>query len=1243
MGVSWTREQQKVIDLRNRNLLVSAAAGSGKTAVLVERIIKMITDEENPVDIDKLLVVTFTNAAAGEMRERISDALEKKLSENPDNEQIQKQLSLIHNAHITTIHSFCLYVIRNHFHMIDLDPSFRVGDEGELKLLRKDVVEKLIEDYYEEGSERFYHFVESYSPGKSDSKLEELILELYTYSMSSPWPEKWLIQCKDIYEIDSFKEMEKTLWMKKLKEHMRLVLKDGKDTILEELKICLSNDGPYMYEDAIREDEKMIDQLLQSSSYDESYQMFYKIPSFSRLSSKKDEAVSDFKRNLVKTMRDKVKDMIKDLKKQYFYQSPEEVLNNIKMCKEDMNTLVEMTLKFKERYSSIKLDKNLVDFNDLEHFALNILVQEEEGETKATPVAMELSEYFEEIMIDEYQDSNLVQEMILTSVSGQNLEKQNIFMVGDVKQSIYRFRLARPEIFMEKYETYTIEDSSNQRIDLHKNFRSRGQILNSVNFIFEQIMGKSLGNIEYDKDAALYQGADFPGRENENNLDTELLLIDLDTEILEDDRDNYTSKELEAMAVAKRIKELTSESSDFVVLDKTTKEYRKAEYKDIVILLRTISGWSDIFASVLMEQGIPVYTGSQTGYFSTIEIRTILMYLNVIDNPIQDIPLAASLKSPIGGFSGEELAVIKSCFPDENLYDACLRYSMLSVSKSEGKEKLDIREDLCKKLGKFFDLIDEFRSMVPYTGIHDLLWCILEKTGYGKFVEAMPGGEQRKANMDMLVEKALVFETTSYKGLFNFVRYIEYLQKYEVDFGEAGTLGENDNTVKIMSIHKSKGLEFPVVFVSGLGKNFNKQDTRSKIVLHPDLGMGADFIDPEVRVKAPTLIKKVIGQQTNLENLGEELRVLYVALTRAKEKLIMTGGIKKLSDKLQSVLPVLYESEKRLLFSRLSKAATFLDWILPALIRHPSFRETLEQYSLLTDASFNSFEKEANYQIRVISLGELTGNEILNQITSRTSKEELIHWDTDKTYDEEAKEQLAKTLSYKYPYDGEKDIHTKITVTELKRLSQPEEQADEIGEPMFQKTVSIPLQPKFLGMTEEVNGATRGTVYHKVLQNLDFTRIDSLKSLKDNLDELLKRGMISREMIQVIEPVKLYQFFESKLGKRMTEAEKRTELHREQPFVIGIRAKDLSADYTSSELILIQGIIDAYFIEDGKIVLVDYKTDYVSKKDTAAEEELIKRYGIQLQYYEKALERFHKMPVKEKILYSFGLQKEIWV
>lgn len=1231
MKVAWTKEQQKVIDLRDRNILVSAAAGSGKTAVLVERIISMITEGSSPIDIDKLLIVTFTNSAAAQMRERISEAIELKLEEEPENMHLQKQATLVHNAYITTIHSFCLRAIRNHFNQIDLDPSFRIGDEGELKLLRSDVLEKLLERHYEEKSKEFYHFVESYSTGKTDQELENIILQLYQFATSYPWPMEWLDQCIEGYHISSIKELEDSKWYQNIVKNIQITIQEMIEQLDDLLEICTGTDGPYMYESSLREDKKMLFDLLNSASYEAYYECFNSL-TFGRLSSKKDENVSNDLRMAVKKQRDDMKKAIVSFKERYFYATPTQILEDIKNCRESVEVLVGLTKKFIEEFKKTKIDKNLIDYNDLEHYALNILIEKETNGWKQTEVAMEYMEFFEEIMIDEYQDSNLVQEMILRAVSKESINRHDVFMVGDVKQSIYKFRLARPELFMEKYNTYSLEDSDCQRIDLDKNFRSRIEVLDGTNFIFHQIMGQALGGIQYNSECALYLGASHLEPIKENDYETEIMVIDLDSAKQEDENHKkssileekeFTAKELEAKVIAARIKELVNSDNGLKVVDKKTKEYRRARYSDIVILLRTMSGWAEVFTSVLMSEGIPAHTGSQTGYFSTIEVITLLNLLRIIDNPLQDIALTAVLTSPIVQLMGEELALIKSTYKDEDMYQACKRYSL------EGEDIW-----LKTKLYHFFEQMEQFRTKAVYTPIHELIWMILEQTNYGRYIAAMPGGEQRKANLDMLVEKAIAFERTSYKGLFNFIRYIEKLQKYDVDFGEAEIVNENDDTVRILSIHKSKGLEFPIVFVSGMGKAFNNQDARAKLIMHPDLGIGADYIDFKLRLKAPTLIKKAIQRQIQMENLGEELRVLYVALTRAKEKLILTGAMSKLENKLVSFGQTMNGKEK-LSYRFISEGSNYMEWVLQAAIRHKDSEKFLSNYGIQGKFYELPFAKKAKFEINSVTLEDFVQDEMVTQIIHEDTKEELRNGLKNVEDNERFMKQLNERLDFIYPYEEFKNIHTKMTVSEIKKMGQNIDDTD-ISLSLIKEEIPIPLLPKFIEEQGNLTGAERGIAYHKALQLLDFKNIETKEDIEDQICKMVEENKMTTEAKESIRASKILKFLHSDIGKRMKRADCEGKLQRERPFVIGVKVNEIKPGLESKDVVLVQGIIDAFFEENGEMILVDYKTDYVKR-----ERELIEKYKAQLEYYEKALNKITGKKVTDKIVYSIYLDKGI--
>ena len=1290
MGVSWTTEQQQVIDLRNRNILVSAAAGSGKTAVLVERIVKIITDKNHPVDIDHLLIVTFTNAAAAEMRERIGNAIEKALDEQPEDEHLLRQLTLIHNAQITTIDSFCLYVVRNHFHEIDLEPNFRIGDEGELKLLREDVLGRVLEQNYEEPSEAFSDFVEGYASGRTDAALNEMILQLYEFSRSYPWPEKWLDSFVGAYRIENREELDRAEWLAPLTQNIRFVLKDCEQLLKQALAVTQQDDGPDMYEKAVRSDLEKYESLSKLTSFCELSVALSDIK-YDRLASSRGFEGDPDKLELVKSLREQAKDVVKKLCKQYFFCSPEMMIEQLERTEPMLEEVVRLTKQFAEEFAAAKRRKNLVDFHDVEHFALQILVDEETEKAKKT--AEEFRDTFEEIMIDEYQDSNEVQETLLRSISREERGENNIFMVGDVKQSIYRFRLARPELFMKKYDSYSLEESTTQRIDLHKNFRSRAEVLACTNDIFYKIMARSLGNVEYDAEAALYPGASYPAmpvQENPagekaaedekvsgkqiNGFTPEILLADSNDELLED-TDFSDKKTLEAKMVAEKIRHLMKTQP---VTDKATGELRMARYSDIVILLRSLSGWADSLVEVLNGNGIPAHTVFSTGYFSTVEVQTVLSMLRLLDNPRQDIPMAAVLRSPMAGLTDEELAVLRledGSVPfheavlelAEGLYeeDGQKEISNPEADQKQGKnadEKPEnhIESTAHQKLLEFYKKYRQLRQLVPDTPIHELIEIILCETGYGHYVAAMPAGNRRTANLNMLLEKAAAYEKTSYKGLFHFVRYIDELQKYDVDFGEADMVGENEDVVRIMSIHKSKGLEFPIVIVSGMGKNFNKQDTRSKMVLHPELGIGLDYMDGKKRIKSPTIAKKAIAKQIDLENLGEELRVLYVALTRAKEKLILTGTLKDAPEKLeffrQQAALHAHSSGKMtgttaIPYLTRESAAGYLDWVLPAVL---SYGE--------------------KYPVRVVEAAELVLQEVENQGEQNEGLTERI--EEIKAADTQLVGQLKQRFSQRYPYQTDILRKNKYSVSELKHRAMREKFEAEQEEtiPAFLEEPVTPTIPLFIQREESVEqetanrGALRGTAVHRVMECYDFA---SEKSVHEQMEAMEKEEKITADMRALVREQTVADFVSSETGKRMALAQRGGALYREKPFVMGFTEEELErygfgagaqmieneaqtenaqqeimSENVSQEnhmheedLTLIQGIIDVFWIEDDGITVLDYKTDRV---DTA--QELIDRYATQLKLYADALERVfatRKLKVKEILIYSFRLEKLI--
>lgn len=1273
MGMKFTPEQQRVIELHNSNILVSAAAGSGKTAVLVERIIRMICDGEHPADIDRLLIVTFTNAAAAEMRERIAAGITARLETDPGNEHIQKQSALLHNAQITTIDSFSLFLIRNHFNEIGLDPDFRVADEGEIKLLQQEVLAQLLEDAYAgqfvpEAPEQFHVCVEYFCPGGRESVLEQHILNLSRYAGSFPWPAEWLEERKNDYAAGDMEALVCSDYGQYLTERVNRTVEGCLEKLREVKRLCELPDGPYMYGELT---EAEIEQLERLTSCKDLEEQAAKIPAviFARLPSKKDDSVDPAKRELAKAIRNSVKDTLSDLSESYFKTPLELAVEQGKACREPLRMLLDLVLEFDRRLLAAKQERHLIDFSDMEHYALQILlkrekVEESDGtgtdrtETKyrivPSDVAMEYRQYFQEILIDEYQDSNLVQEYLLSAISGEEEGRYNRFMVGDVKQSIYKFRLARPELFLEKYDIYQ-ETGDLCRIDLAKNFRSRIQVVDAVNDVFSRIMSREIGGIAYDDKAALYPGAVYPAQEDPA-YGSELLLIRKpekgereESGIGEQhaegagvlvDYDNV--RQLEALAIAARIKQL---KGSLKVMEKSTGELRPVRYSDMVILLRTTSGWDEEFKKILEQQGIPVYITSKTGYFGALEVQELLQFLRVLDNPRQDIPLFGVMQSVFGGFTQEEIAQIRSGGEGHSrkrmtLYEALKEVAQSGRTVEEGEEisageSAGEEAELSQKADTFLQRIGHYRDLTPFTSIRDLLQRILDDYDYLNYVTALPAGSKRRANVEMLLTKASAFEKTSYFGLFHFIRYMEQLEKYDVDYGEADTLDENADVVRIMSIHKSKGLEFPVVFVSGLSKRFNMQDANQSLIVDMDLGVAVDYVDSVRRIKNKTLRRAVLSAKMKEDNLAEELRVLYVALTRAREKLILTSVLEKAEEKWE--LSQMTGQEK-LTYLDFCEAGSYMDFLLPILPKTGIAVKTLRTEDLAAEELGEQLRMgDRREQLRLIACGEtpLTGDPEENE-------RKLMH--------------LRERFAYQYPHPGLQKLYTKTTVSELKIAAMAEK--DEAAFHTFEEKEVVPYIPGFRREQEKVSGAVRGNAFHRTMELLDFMyvfvesglfekcpgdyetyrkRLDA-ERLKNRLEEFLQRETISlrltEEYAKAVSLPKILNFLEQELAYRMWRAQEQGLLYREQPFVLGIDAKRLDPDLPEGEKVLIQGIIDVFFIEDGEIVLLDYKTDVIDSLEA-----LWNRYNVQIQYYEEALTKLMQMPVKERILYSFYLEK----
>ena len=1182
--VKWTEEQKQAIYEKGQNILVAAAAGSGKTAVLVERIINKIINQK--MDIDKMLVVTFTNAAASEMRERILNAIYKKIDENPEDERLQRQITLLNKASICTIDSFCLDIVRNNFFEIDIPQNFRIGDTTEIEILKQDVLEELFEEKYENQDEDFKKLINTYTSYKDDTPLKELILKIYTYIQSNPYPEKWLKEKIEMFNMSDKLEQNfsNTIWGKLLLEQVKEIIEDGEIKLETEKEIISRYDELMIYYKILEDDIEQIE-LLKSNldNWDKAYELAQNIKFKTWTSNKK---ITLEEKDIAKEVRDEVKKSIGKITDKILIFNSKEANEDINDMYAVLSKLKATIIEFGEKFSKRKKEKNIADFSDIEHFALKILLDEN---GMPTEIAKKYQEKFEEIAIDEYQDSNLVQEYILTSVSKGN----NIFMVGDVKQSIYKFRQARPDLFLSKYKTYKLKSENPKeglKIQLFKNFRSRKEVLDFSNIIFENIMSEKLGELEYTQEEYLNLGAEY--KETGENLKAEINVLnikDADEEIEdsdEEEKERAEDIELEARFVANRIKQLID--GKFQIYDAKKGEKRNIKYKDIVILLRATRESAPIFEKEIIKLGMPVFSDSSTEYLESLEIQTMMSLLKIIDNPLQEIPLVAVMRSIIGGFTDNELVQIRLSDKYDNFYNCIL------------KSKKDVEKETREKIEKFLNNLEKWRKEQEYLSLDELIWKIYNDTGYYDCVGLMPNGIQRQANLKILFERAKQCEAMSFKGLFNFINYIEKVKTSSKDMDSAKIIGENEDVIRIMSIHKSKGLEFPVVFLSGTGKLINMQDINNKILLHPEIGIGVKYIDYDRQIEYDTLSKQAMKEKIRNETISEEMRVLYVALTRAKEKIIVTGYSN--ANKAHELAELVFKY-KKINPMILKKYKSYLDWI----------RIVYE---------YNKAKLQELAEIKEFSKSEVI------ELCKKTSEqnEEDLNIEIEESAIQNLKE-ILKILQNKYQYEASTVIPTKTSVTEIKRIMQNENESE--------LKLEMP-KPKFLQSDEEtsITGAEKGTLIHLCLQKLNLHKSEyKLNEIKDLIQELVDKKIITLKEAEAINKWKIFNFTKSNIWKEMCEAKL---VEREKPFYTNIPAKQIYGTDTE-ESILVQGIIDLYYInQKDELVLVDYKTDYVENQD-----ELITKYKTQLDLYKTALEEALNKKVSKKYIYSTYLDKEI--
>lgn len=1162
MGISltkWTEEQQKAINIRDKSLLVSAGAGSGKTAVLVERIIMIIIEDK--IDVRRLLVVTFTKAAAEEMRIRIYKALKHKLKEGiegPERDFVNMQLNNLSMASISTIHSFCSSVIKRYYHIIGVDAHVRIGDESQMAIIKEKAMDSLMEGEYEKGDEKFFYLLDAYNNKRTDLPFRKLIDKMYSFLINRPFPREWTNEALSRFHM-SMEDLDDSIYMKQFKENNRSGLRSAKKhiNIAREMANMITNNEGVMK--ILNEERAQVESLI--IALDKGYEEFYRVlmdVNFSTLRVKCDDL--ELKDSLV-YHRNREKDIIKKIIENTKYNSPGETIEEINEISSYMDYLIELVFKYNELFSYMKKDKGIMDYNDLEHNCIAILSNDK--------IANELRGFFEFVFVDEYQDSNEIQDTIIQRIKRDN----NMFFVGDVKQSIYRFRMADPTLFINKEGEFSSKErfSYQERVALNKNFRSIPPVVDGINKIFENIMTPYVGEVKYDEKAKLYPVQEV--KSNHAREGVEMILVDND---IDKNDSNYEISQLEAEAhcIADKILELTKEQ----IFDSELNAQRNITYKDMVILLRTTRNRSESYYQVLKNRGIPVFAESQTGYFETIEIRLIVEMLKVIDNRYDDIPLLSVLRSPFFNFSVEEIAEISIGKGKSYLYD-CIKIYI----------RENVHDSLAHKLIEFLRKVESWKKQSTYIPIHELIWKILIESGYQYYISGMPDGEQRVANVLMLVDRARAFSESNIKGLFNFVKLIEGIHTTKKDMSTAKTIGSMENTIKIMSIHKSKGLEFPIVFIGDMGKGINFQDSRENIILHKELGICPNYVNVENRSYNPTFFKSVAKDRLNLETLSEEMRVLYVAMTRAKEILYLVGSAKKVTDKMEKTWTNPLDEYM------VSKANNYLDWIIPVILQ----------------------TNDHNIKLTNIRMSQVIGDVEERGVYKQGV---LAYFNNIEQYGEISND-IRNKLEWKYPDEQGSNIPSKISLTDYIKG----ETIDKLKNIRISNTLET---PKFL--SKDKTGAQKGTILHFIMQTLDLNAIkenyDNLKDeIKNQINLMIQNELIKKEDVEGYFISKIQLFFLSKLGQRMLHSDN---IFREKPFNL---EKDIPGEDSSS--VLIQGVIDCFFQEDSQYVLVDYKSDYYGNE--MEKMILVDRYSNQLMIYKEAIENITGRIVKESYLYLF--------
>ncbi|MFD1031211.1 helicase-exonuclease AddAB subunit AddA [Metaplanococcus flavidus] len=1193
---TWTDEQWQAIWAKGQDMLVSAAAGSGKTAVLINRMIEKVLDEKDPVSVDELLVVTFTNASAAEMRHRMSKALEKAVAENPDSRHLRQQLRLINKAQISTLHSFCLSVVKQYAYLLEIDPGFRIAGETEAALLRDDVLEAVLESAYEaENAEAIYRLADSFTTDRSDQAMEVLVSKLYDYSRVHPNPEQWLEQVPSLYNVPADTAIDDLPFINDLKMTIRHAFEEALQLTMEGNDMAQQPEGPAILADTFEMDAELIKAAI--AALDESWISIYELSQnfiWPKAGSVKKDSCDPVLADEAKSLRNEAKKIVKGITESYFTRKPARLLDEMREMAPLMKTLVELTNRFAEQYKALKVDRAIVDFSDLEHYALEIL--SENG--KPSAIAHEYRNRFKEILVDEYQDTNMLQETIIGFVKSGGETDGNLFMVGDVKQSIYRFRLAEPMLFLGKYSRFTKEaEETGMSIDLNANFRSRQEILDGTNYIFSQIMGERVGEIDYDEAAALKHKAPYP----EMETPIELVLIhepELEEE-QETEPEDLAKSQWEARFIARKIRELMEQ--DTYVHDPWTKSKRPLEYRDIVVLMRSMT-WSGDFDDEFKMAGIPLYTELSGGYFDALEVMIMMNTLRVIDNPYQDVPLVSVLRAPFIGLRENELAEIRLAAPQATFYDAV---------KTFMRSGTGIDRKAAEKLQRFMLQLEDWRNLARRGSLAELIWQVYLDTSYYEMVGSMSNGKQRQANLRALHDRALEYEKTSFRGLFRFLRFIDRMRERGDDLGTARSLSEKENVVRLMTVHKSKGLEFPVVFFAGTGRSFNEMDFRKSYMFDQDYGLAVKAVNPDSRVEYTSLPFLAVKERKQLQMKAEEMRVLYVAMTRAKERLFLTASIKdpeSLFDRWKTAAP-----EVRLPDFVRSRAKGYLDWIGPAIARHPDAEELLNRSGTL-------LPHHSRFNVEIIESQSLMPAPLV--IEELAAEQGNI---------EEIEKEVTSRFNFQYPHQQSVEKRSKQSVSEMKRLQmlqrldEPESFIQSIGP----SKRTIHDRPDFL-QEKRLQASDVGTAVHSLMQHIPLDRKLTAAEIIEKIDTLVGMEILSPEEGRAIKVSEIEAFYSSDTAGRLLNAK---QIKREVPFTYA--KEDADGDYQ-----IIQGIVDCLFEEEDGWVLLDYKTDRLFGIENV-QTEMKTRYEVQLTVYTEAVEAILRVPIKEKLLYLFSAEKEI--